>query len=153
MARQRSARGLYSITVVYNRTPSTRISYRGPASAFSSPARYRGFVGTNYAGWHSLLQRRRHRLLHLGSLPQAEHQLPLRVSISLLAPWIDTIIILKAKILSRTGFETQISKFTTTSCLRKHLASPILYPHSIPFCVHMSAVHKHLICLFSAKLL
>lgn len=47
-----------------------RVLYQGPASAFSSPARYRGFARTSYAGWHHFNGKQRIGWLnHIGSLP------------------------------------------------------------------------------------
>lgn len=48
---------------------------RGQLRLFSSPAKCRGFVGTIYAGRHSLSQRRRFRILHLRLLPQADRNI------------------------------------------------------------------------------
>ena len=74
---------------------------QGPASAFCKPCKVSRVRWNRLCRLALFTQHRRFRLLYPGSLPQAEYQQPLRVSILRFAPWADMNIIHRCLKMSR----------------------------------------------------
>ena len=80
---------------------------QGPASTFSNPAKYQGFVRTSYAGWHSLYDRQHiGQLDHIESLSPSAH--PHRLPLSGSHPRADIYILQDYTKKSRSGIGATI---------------------------------------------